>query len=937
MSLVAGTRLGPYEIQAAIGAGGMGEVYKARDTRLDRTVAIKVLPAELSADPERRARFEREARAVAALAHPHICTLFDVGEHPSTGSGQATLYLVMEHLAGESLAERLLKGRLPLGQALSVAIEIADALTAAHKQAIIHRDLKPGNVMLTKSGAKLLDFGLAKLKGHGAEPALAPGAEAPGLHRDTAPTRSAPLTAEGTIVGTLQYMAPEQLEGKEADARTDLWALGAILYEMLTGTRAFEGASAASLITAIMSAEPPALATLQPLTPRALDRLVRRCLAKSPDDRPDTAHDVAEELRWMHEASGTGPPTAVQAWHRRIARAAVIVGGGLAMAFAGAGVMWLLRAPAPPLSVTRPSLDVRPAEELNAGGVVPVGVSTPGGSRTALAWTPDGQALVFVGQRGGVRQLYVRRLDGDEARPIPGTEGAQVPAVSPDGDWVAFWAAATIRKVPIDGGPVMDRASGVARCPMGLAWSSGGELFFGGDDGRIWAIPVQGAPAAVTTVGETEVRHILPWPLPDGRTLLYTVRKRNSSWGDEEIVAHTLATGTRTVLLRDAADARYLPTGHLVFLRRGQLRAVPFDPERLKVRGDPVAVLDGIAQALTGGNPYDITGAGQFAVASTGMLAWVPGAVAPYQAKALVMVDRRGQVTRLPVEARSFNPIVRLAPAGRELAVVIAGLTERGLYVCDLTRGTIRPLVRDGESGAPEWFPDGRRVAFAWISDGRRSIAAQTADGGAQARVLVAGEFFPSSFTPDGRQLAASRGREDIVIVTVEDGQARAQSLIATPSTESWAAFSPDGDWLAYASNASGRFDVYVQPYPGPGKTEPVSVDGGRGPAWNANGRELFFVTDSDATGRGWMMAADFAAGSPPRIGRPYRLFEFSNGDLALDCFPTRCFDVAPDGQRFYAVANAGTPAPLPVITHINLVQNWFEELKAKVPAGGAK
>jgi serine/threonine-protein kinase len=641
----------------------------------------------------------------------------------------------------------------------------------------------------------------------------------------------------------------------------------------------------------------------------------------------------------MHEASGTGPPTAVQAWHRRIARAAVIVAGGLAMAFAGAGVMWLLRAATPALSVARPSLDVRPAEELSAGGVVPVGVDTPGGSRTALAWTPDGQALVFVGQRGGVRQLYVRRLDADEARPIPGTEGAQVLAVSSDGDWVAFWAAAAIRKVPIDGGPVMDRASGIARCPMGLAWGPGGQLFFGGDDGRIWAIPVQGAPAAVTTVGEAEVRHILPWPLPDGRTLLYTVRKRNSSWGDEEIVAHNLATGHRKVLLQDAADARYLPTGHLVFLRRGQLRAVPFDPERLESRGDPVAVLDGIAQALTGGNPYDITGAGQFAVASTGTLAWVPRVVASYRTNALVTVDRRGQVTRLPVEERSFNPIVRLAPARSELAVAIAGLTERGLYVCDLTRGTLRPLVRDGESGAPEWFPDGRRVAFAWLRDGRRTLAAQTADGRAQARVLVSGEFFPSSFTPDGRQLAVSRGREDIFIVTVEDGQARVQSLIATPYTESWAAFSPDGRWLAYASNASasGRFEVYVQPYPGPGRTEQVSVDGGRGPAWHASGRELFFVTDSDATGRGWMMAADFAAGSPPRIGRPHRLFEFSNGDLALDCFPTRCFDVAPDGQRFYAVANAATTAPLPVTTHINLILNWFDELKAKVPAGGAK
>jgi len=939
MPLSSGARLGPYEIQAAIGAGGMGEVYKARDTRLDRTVAIKVLPAEVAADPDRRARFAREAKAVSQLAHPHICTLFDVGAH------DGTTFLVMEHLVGETLAERLRMGPLPMERALTVGSEIADALAAAHRQGVVHRDLKPGNVMLTKSGAKLLDFGLAKLTGHGERPAL--------VGDLTAPTMTAPVTAKGTILGTLQYMAPEQLEGREADARTDLWALGAILYEMVTGRRAFEGESQVSLIGNIMNAEPAGLATLQPLTPPALERVVTKCLAKSPEERWDGAHDVADELRWVAQTSGASSPAMSVARTRRLrgrGMAAAIV-GGLAMALAGAGLMWLLRPSAPRPPLARLSLDVRPAEELNAGGNFPSAVRTPGGSRTALAWSPDGQTLVFVGRRGGVQQLYVRRLDGAEARPLPNTEGAQALAVSADGRWVAFWAAPAIRKVPLGGGPVMDLAPGLARPPKGLAWSPGGQLFFGRDDGRIWVIPPEGAPAAVTTVGEAEVGHTLPWPLPGGQALLYTVRKRNYSWGDEEVVAQTLATGQRTVLLRDAADARYLPSGHLVFLRRGQLLAVPFDAERLEKRGPEVPVLDMVAQSLTAGNNHDVTGAGQFAVAATGTLAWVPGPVVPYADLTLVTVDRRGQVARLPAPVRSYGHSLRLSPDGRQLVLLVYTLTERGVWVYDLSRGTLSPLTLNSEAYGPAWSPDGRRIAFGWLKDGRRSLAVQPADGTAPPRVLVAGEFVPSSFTPDGRQVAASRGGEDLVMVAVENGQAPVRPLIETPQNEGWAELSPDGRWLAYASDVSGRFEVYVRPYPGSGATVSVSAEGGRSPAWNRNGRELFFVSLFDPAGAGTqrMMAVDVAPGSPPpfgsahgglsavegpRIGRPRTLFESDWRDLTFDCFPARCYDVAPDGQRFYATQRAAPPLP-PVVTHISLIQNWFEDLKAKVPTGG--
>jgi serine/threonine-protein kinase len=918
MTLSPGTRLGPYEIQAAIGAGGMGEVYKARDTRLDRSVAIKVLPAHVSADPDRRARFAREAKTIAGLNHPHICTLYDVGEH------EGSTFLVMEHLVGETLAERLKKGPLPLEQALTVATEIADALAAAHRQGVVHRDLKPGNVMLTKAGAELLDFGLAKLTGHGEQPAAA--------HLASAPTQSSPLTAEGMIVGTLQYMAPEQLGGKPADARTDLWAVGAILYEMVTGRRAFEGTSAVSLIGAILEREPVPLATLQPLTPPGVDRLVRQCLAKPPEDRPDTAHDVANDLRWLRETSGVGAPTGVRLRQRRGLRTALVVAGVPVGAMIGAGVLWLLRPVPPRASVEDLSLDVRPAEDVNAGGVTLV--TTPGGSRTALTWTPDGQALVFVGRRGGAQQLYVRRLDAAAARPLPNTEGAQAPAVSADGQWVAFWANGAIRKVPLGGGPVMDLASGLADPPWGLVWDTRARVFFGrSDDGRVWAIPAEGTPAAVTTVGE-ELRHTLPWPLPGERALLYTVRKRHLSWGDEEVVAQTLATWARKVLLKDAADARYVPTGHLVFLRRGVLFAVPFDVERLEVRGTPVAVLDTVAQALTSLNPLDITGAGQFAIAATGTLAWVPGPVVPYPDAALVTVDRRGQVSPLPAPVRSYGPATRVSPDGRRLAVIVRTLTETGVWVYDVGRGTLTVLAGGGEAMWPIWSPDGRRLVFPWLTHGRLSLAVQPADGTARPQVLMLGDLTASSFTPDGRQVAAVRDSQDIVMMTVEPGQTRVQPVTQTPQqSERWPAFSPDGRWLAYGSDVSRRFEVYVRPYPGPGATEPVSIEGGNNPAWHPNGRELFFVSLADPAGKRRMMAVEFAPGSPPRIGRPRPLFAFDPRLLTFACTPVRCYDVAADGQRFY-VTQTRTPPPPPVVTHINLILNWFEELKAKVPTG---
>ncbi len=928
-----GDTLGPYRVLDVLGVGGMGEVYRARDTRLDRTVALKVLPPAIQQDPERQARFEREAKAISQLNHPHICTLYDIGRGVPTSEAErreggeadrsAVDYLVMELLEGDTLAVRLERGPLPMAQALELGAQIADALDAAHRHGIVHRDLKPGNVMLISGGsgrsgvttAKLLDFGLAKLTAHGERPVFEGSASAPTV---------APATAEGTILGTLPYMAPEQLEGRPADARTDLWALGAIVYEMLAGRRAFEGASQLSLIGSIMNAEPPALSAVQPLTPPALDRVVRKCLAKHPDGRWDSARDVADELRWIAQTAATGAERPWRPGARLLAAALLIFA-------AGAGVMWVLR-PAEPAVRVHATLDVRPADEVHAVGANSLSDNTPGGSRTAFAWTPDGQALVFVGRRNGVQQLYVRGLGDEEARPLADTEGAQVPAVSHDGQWVAFWSARAIRKAPVRRGAVADLAAGVTTPPMGMVWDESGRLFFGRwDDGRIWQVPPGGAPAAVTTVAEGERSQVLPCPLPGGRTILYTVRKREWSWGDEAIVAHTLATGMRKPLLQNAADARYLPSGHLVFLRRGKLFAVRFDAARLEVQGAEVAVLDNVAQALTAGAASLITGAGQFAVAPTGALAWIRGPVIEPEETGLATVDRRGQATPLPGDPRPYLPPLRLSPDSSRLAVLVRDLTQTGLWLYDLGRGVPTPLTQGGEAFWPRWSSDGRRLAFWWLKDGRLSLAVQPADGTSAPQPLLPGQFYPSSWSRSGRELVGNRAG-DIVAATLDGDKPNVRPLFETPATEQWPELSPDERWLAYGSDRSGRNEVWVRAYPGLGEAKQVSIDGGSNPAWNPskNKSELFFVGPLDAAGKRSMMVAEFDGGPPLRPGRPRPLFPFDPSSLAFNCTPVRCYDVSADGQRFY-VRQSRPAAPRPPVTHIDLILNWVDEVKAKV------
>ena len=952
--LAAGHRLGPYEVLGALGAGGMGTVYRARDTRLGRRVAIKVLSGASAIDPADRDRFTHEARAVAALNHPHICTLHD------TGRDEGIDYFVMEELEGETLATRLEKARgrravssgsagatpprpLPLTEALTIAAQIADALAAAHQQGIVHRDLKPANVMLTTGSGiggaprvKLLDFGLAKF-------ARTPAWPASGL---SVASSEQPRTTPGLVMGTVPYMAPEQLEGKEVDARADIFSFGCVLYEMLSGRRALAGDSGASVVSAIMTSEPPPLRTLQPDTPAVLERVTKRCLEKDPAQRFSSGHDLALALE---VASGPGDAVPVAEPTKRLAVPVVVAAGiALTLGVVGAGVGWLSR-PGPTYPVGL-SLSARPADEVNAGGHH-ASIRTAGGSATALAWTPDGQALVFVGRKSGVQQLYVRHLDAAEARPLAGTEGAQMPAVSADGQWIGFWAGGTLRKIPIGGGPIQDLMTGLDLPPKGLAWGGSSELFVVSwlhTRTELWTVPATGGtPRQVTlAVGDGWAR--LPFVLPGGRALLYTVRKRIWTWGDEQVVVQPLPAGQPRVLLTDAADARYLPTGHLVFLRRGTLWAVPFDLDRLEVSGPAVAMLESVAQSLSSYHSYDINGAGQFAVSSNGMLAWLPATEVALPARELVTVDRTGKAVLLPM-ARRVDPAlelqdVHISPDGRHLFVGTEDPREMNVWIYNLADGRVRPAIHDGEAQWPAWSPDGR-LFFNWLESGRRSLAfvPGDTDGTIPPQSLESGQDFiwPATFTPDGRLIAVRNDRE-IVVVTFGSGQLRIESVHEASRAEAWPALSADGQWLAYGASLTDRTDptiqpdVYVRHFPGAGPALPVSTGGGRNPVWNPNGRELLYVTTPDQGNRVWLMAVDFAPGSPPVRGTPRPLFELTNSALSFGGDPLFSFCIAPDGQHFYTTRQLGTPTlqqRVPPVTHINLIPNWIQELKEKAPA----
>ena len=898
MPLSPGTRLGPYEVGVKIGEGGMGEVYQARDTRLDRTVAIKVLPENVASDADLKQRFEREARAVAALNHPHICTLHDIGTEAGTD------YLVMEYLEGETLARRLEKGALPLDQALEVAIQIADALDKAHRQGITHRDLKPGNIMLTEAGAKLLDFGLAKLK---------PGHDAPvGV---SAPTMSAGLTGEGAILGTLQYMAPEQLEGKDADARTDIFAFGAVVYEMATGKKAFAGENQASLIAAILEREPAPMNGLQPLSPPALDRVVTKSLAKDPNRRWQTASDLADELRWVTESDTSS--TAVAESTAGSAAPGHTWPWMVAAVFAVATVVavwspWRPTDVSPP--VTQASLGVQPAERLDSL------------NRTAMAISPDGRVLIYAGRRGDTVQLYRRDLDQPVAEPLAGTEGgASGPFFSPDGRWVGFHAAGEIRKVPIEGGPAFTITTGAPT--FGASWGDDGWIVFW-SGGRLYRVSEDGGePERLSP--ELELNGRLAQVLPGGDTILFTARYGPVvGYEQAQIVAHSLATGETKIVLDNAVDARYVPTGHLVFARFATLMAVPFDLDALETTGGPVALLDGVAQSLNGFGTNADSGAAQFSVSDTGTLVYLAGSIVPDTLRSLTLVDTEGFVEPLPFGPESFGHLA-LSPDGRRLAVGTTGLEPR-IRVYDLVRGGGGiALGQDMYAAEPSWTPDGSRVTFVSNTGDGLHLVWQVADGSQPPERLTTSPHpgHGGIWSPDGNHHAFVRDPHSIWVLSMEP-EPTLRPFVETRFNQVHPAFSPDGRWLAYTSNETGRREVYVRPFPGGEGRHVISTDGGQAPTWSADGRQLFYLAGPrDGTRYDRVWAVDVTTEPTFVAGTPRPLVDTA---AVWTSNPVRTVEVGPDG-RFLTIRFEEDP-PSPPRTHLNIVFNWFQELKERVP-----
>jgi eukaryotic-like serine/threonine-protein kinase len=887
MTVPAGTRFGPYEIVALLGAGGMGEVYRARDTRLGRDVAIKVLPAHLSASPEARQRFEREARAISQLTHAHICTLYDVG------SADGTEYLVMELLEGETLTARLARGPLPLDQALRCGQEIAGALDQAHRLGIVHRDLKPANIMLTKSGVKLLDFGLAKV--------FAPPA---GSERITSLPTQANVTEAGTILGTFQYMAPEQLEGREADARTDIFALGEVLYEVTTGARAFEGSTRASLISAILRDEPKPISQLQPMAPAPLDRIVRKCLAKDPEDRWQSARDVAGELEWIR-GSGSGPAAAT-ARHPKPRRGAWIAAAALASVVA---VLLLLRArPPKPFLAGAIRFEVPPPE---TGRVVVSSVTasffalSPDGRKIAFCATSPSAAASFNGA-----QIFVRVFDAAAPQAIAGTEGAFSPFWSPDGAALAFFAEGKLKKVSVSGGPPSTICD-VARGGTGTWGRDGVIVFSEWGSGRVALsrVPATGgkpSPATRLDAARKERWHAWPVFLPDGRHFLF-MSEAGEAWPASERGVYVATLGSfdvRFVAKEESAFAYVFP-GFLVFARAGALLAQRFDPDALKTEGEPMALAPEVQS-------YAPTGAA-YVSASSGapMIAYSEGA----SRGRLVWVDRAGKEVG-SVRGPDHYSSPRLSPDGKRLAFALVDprLGTTDVWIQDLERGTAtRVNFGPASESFPAWAPDGRRIFFSADQGGAPPELFEEDLASMKSAPLPSGPGakFVSDVSPDGRLLAYTRynGGESTVEMTNLNGEKKSVRLLPAGSDSVYARFSPDGRFVAYGSDESGKEEIYVRPLSGSDERWQISRDGGEVPVWSADGKELYYL-EKDT-----LMAASVRLDRGFEAGVPKALF---SADFKVGFGGLRAFDVTSDGRFLLLLHEPDTRR-----RGIDVIANW--------------
>jgi serine/threonine-protein kinase len=869
MRIPVGTRLGIYEVIGGIGEGGMGEVYRAHDTVLHRDVALKLVHPDFCHHADSLLRLRREARALASLNHPNVATLHELAEFGGSCG------LVMELVSGETLADTLRQRRLPITETLRIASQIAAALEAAHEQGVIHRDLKPANIKITTSGAvKVLDFGLAKTDADSPDGGML----------------STLATAHGVVMGTAPYMSPEQARGAQVDRRSDVWAFGCVLYEMLSGRLAFDGGSHSDIIAAILEREPD-WSALPPGTPAAVRRLLRRCLQKDVRRRFRDISDARlelEDLALDHHGDDVHPPVAAPAPRAAWIRAAALLVFGAALGGLAA-VAWSRAPRGASGSEVKFSITLPDDERLAATAL------------SAVAMAPDGRSVVYAAGRGATTQLLLRTLDAATASPLQGTFGAISPFFSPDGEWVAFFAEGKLKKIPIRGGPaaiVCDAADG-----LGGSWSTDGTIVFApGTGAALQRVSADGGtPVRATELDVTRGEFSHRWPefLPDGDTILFTVGTVGE-WDEAEIVAQSLSSGKRTAVLKGGTTPKFISPGQLAYAHDGDVWVAAFDPRRLVSSGTPARALEGVATT--------VDGAAQFAVSRTGETAYQPAVSA--SARRLIVVDGRDQ-TPLAAPAHAYvTP--RLSPDGRRVLLGVADSAEH-VWSYDLSAGTIMQLTFEAANRAPIWFPDGRRIAFASNRNGALNLFAAPAAAEGLAERLTTSDSLqvPGSWSPDGELLVfmeqhPSTGRD--IWLLRRDGTRTA--LVATPADESAPRFSPDGRWIAYVSNESGQAEVYVRSTAVSAGARKVSAGGGAEPVWRRDGGALYYRSD------GRLLAVPMSAGAMP-AGASRAVFD---GHSEPGTFDAAGYDAMTGVDRFLMIdsVSAGS-AP----SELRIILNW--------------
>ena len=887
-----GRKIGPYEVLAKIGEGGMGEVYRARDTTLGRYVAIKVLPASVASDSERLVRFDREARLLATLNHPHIATIHGIEQSDDVRA------LVLELIDGPTLADRIAQGPLPVAEALGLAGQIADALDAAHARGVIHRDLKPANIKVNPEGqVKVLDFGLAKAF---SEDSLDP--DSPEL-----PTVTIAHTREGVVLGTIAYMSPEQARGQRVDKRTDIWAFGCVLFEMLTGKRPFPGATTSDTIAAILEREPD-WSLLPRSAPPEVTHLVRRCLEKDIRRRLRDIGDARTDLEASSRASATSSvPTGGGA--RRLPPLVMPLVTAAAVLAAVLLVAWRtgFLGSSTPSSVSGPLM--RFVERL------PDGLQLAPGP--AFALPPDGRRIAYVAIRNGVRTIYIRELGDPSPRALAGTEGADQPFFSPDGRSIAFFAEGKLKKIAVTGGAPLVLCD--ATNPRGGAWLLDNSIVFAPSPASVLLrVPATGGtPEAMSTLDRqlNEASHRWPHTLPGGHAILYaagpTVTARD--WIEAHIVAQSLDTGQRRQIVPHGTFPHFAPSGHLLFVQSGIVYAQAFDPDRLDVAGDAFPILN---RTTRGGGING--GSVEWTTSSSGVMAYVRGFDTEPQ---IVLVDRRGN-ERVLQQAGAYYGGPRLSPDGRQVAVTVAGAVDSEVWLLDIVRNTSSPLTSGGRNLWPVWSPDGTRVAYASSRAGSTNVYWRRADGAGAEEQLTSAQhtYFPNSWSAHHAAIVLSgTGAQYSVLVSLLPLQGSRQPMpVPIEGAALVPGFSADGQWLAYVSSISGRNEVYVRPYPGPGAAIQVSTSGGDEPLWARQGHELFFRRDEA------MMSVDVRpVGSRVSVGPERKLF---SGRYATGGVRTG-YDISPDGQSFLMLKLV---QPRENLSQFDLVVNWFETIRQR-------